>query len=81
MRNQHPRGQAHQASSSGLSLPKGAPHAPTLQPPDLGGWAIALLVTGGVSEDDGGLGGVVDVGVGEAEDCTRQEGLGPQYTR
>lgn len=38
----------------------------TLEPPDLCGGPIALLVAGGDAEDDGGLGGVVDVGVGQA---------------
>lgn len=38
----------------------------TLEPSDLGGGAVALLVAGGYAEDDGWLGGVVDVCVGEA---------------
>jgi len=38
----------------------------TLQPPDLSSRAITLLVAGGNAEDDGGLGSVVDVSVGEA---------------
>ncbi len=39
----------------------------TLEPPDLSGGAVALLVPGGNSEDDGGLGGGVDVSGHEAE--------------
>lgn len=38
----------------------------TLEPSDLSGGAVALLVAGGDTEDDGWLGGVVDVCVGEA---------------
>lgn len=38
----------------------------TLEPSDLSGGAVALLVAGGDTEDDGWLGGVVDVRVGEA---------------
>lgn len=38
----------------------------TLKPPDLRSRAVALLVAGGNAEDDGGFGGVVDVGVGQA---------------
>lgn len=38
----------------------------TLEPSNLGGRAIALLIAGGNTEDDGRLGGVVDVCVGEA---------------
>jgi hypothetical protein len=38
-----------------------------LEPPDLSGGAVALLVPGGNSEDDGGLGGGVDVSCHEAE--------------
>lgn len=38
----------------------------TLEPPDLRGGPVALLVAGGDAEDDGGLGGVVDVGIGQA---------------
>ena len=38
----------------------------TLQPPDLGGGPVALVVPGGDPEDDGGLGGGVDVGGGQA---------------
>lgn len=37
----------------------------TLQPSDLRGRPVALLVAGGDAEDDGGLGGVVDVRVGQ----------------
>ena len=37
----------------------------TLQPPDLGGRPVALVVPGGDPEDDGGLGGGVDVRGGE----------------
>lgn len=37
-----------------------------MEPPDLRGGPVALLVAGGDAEDDGGLGGVVDVCVGEA---------------
>ena len=37
-----------------------------LQPPDLGGGPVALVVTGGDPEDDGGLGGGVYVGSGQA---------------
>lgn len=36
----------------------------TLKPPDLRGRPVALLVASGDAEDDCGLGGVVDVGVG-----------------
>lgn len=32
-----------------------------MQPPDLRGWAVTLLVLGGDAEDDGRLGGAVDV--------------------
>jgi hypothetical protein len=39
----------------------------TLEPPDLSGGAVALLVPGGNSEDDGGLGGGVDMSCHEAE--------------
>lgn len=38
----------------------------TLQPSDLGGGTVAFLIAGRNAEDDGWLGGVVDVGVGEA---------------
>lgn len=38
----------------------------TLEPPDLRGGSVALLVAGSDAEDDCGLGGVVDVGVGQA---------------
>lgn len=38
----------------------------TLKPPDLGGGPVAFLVAGGNAEDDGRLGGVINVGVGEA---------------
>ncbi len=38
-----------------------------MEPPDLSGGAVALLVPGGNSEDDGGLGGGVDVSCHEAE--------------
>ena len=38
----------------------------TLQPPDLSGGPVSLVVPGGDSEDDGGLGGCVDVGGGQA---------------
>lgn len=38
----------------------------TLEPSDLSGGAVALLVAGGDAEDDGWLGGVVDVCVGQA---------------
>lgn len=37
-----------------------------MEPPDLCGWPVALLVASGNAEDDGRLGGVVDVSVGEA---------------
>lgn len=37
-----------------------------MEPPDLRGGPVALLVAGGDAEDDGGLGGVVDVCVGKA---------------
>ena len=37
-----------------------------LQPPHLGGGPVALVVTGGDPEDDGGLGGGVYVGSGQA---------------
>lgn len=38
----------------------------TLEPSNLSSRAVALLVAGGNTEDDGWLGGVVDVCVGEA---------------
>lgn len=38
----------------------------TLEPSNLSGGAVALLVAGGDTEDDGWFGGVVDVCVGEA---------------
>lgn len=38
----------------------------TLKPPDLGGGSVALLVASSDAEDDSRLGGVVDVGVGQA---------------
>lgn len=38
----------------------------TLEPSDLSGGAVALLVAGGDAEDDGWLGGIVDVCVGQA---------------
>lgn len=38
----------------------------TLEPSNLSGGAVALLVAGGNTEDDGWLGGVVDVCVGQA---------------
>lgn len=38
----------------------------TLEPSNLSSGAVALLVAGGNAEDDGWLGGVVDVCVGEA---------------
>ena len=60
-----------------VPVPLYPPHTPTLQPPDLGGWAIALLVAGGDAEDDGGLGGVVNVGVGEAGGLHEAGGAGP----
>lgn len=50
---------------------------PTLQPPHLGGRAVALLVAGSDAEDDGGLGGVVNVGVGEAGGLHEAGGAGP----
>lgn len=37
-----------------------------MEPPDLGGGSVALLVAGGDAEDDGRLGGVINVGVGQA---------------
>lgn len=37
-----------------------------MEPPDLGGWPVALLVASGDAEDDGRLGGVVNMSVGEA---------------
>lgn len=37
----------------------------TLQPPDLRGRPVALLVAGCDPEDDGGFGGVVDVSVSQ----------------
>lgn len=36
-----------------------------MEPPDLSGGPVALLVASGNAEDDRRLGGVVDVGVGE----------------
>lgn len=38
----------------------------TLQPSNLGGRTVALLIAGGDAEDDGRLGGVVNVSVGQA---------------
>lgn len=38
----------------------------TLEPSNLSSGAIALLVAGGDTEDDGWLGGVVDMCIGEA---------------
>ena len=49
----------------------------TLQPPHLGGWAIALLIAGGDAEDDGGFGGIVDVGVGETGGLHKAGRAGP----
>lgn len=49
----------------------------TLQPSDLCGRAVALLVAGGDAEDDGRFGGVVDVGVGEAGRLHQARGVGP----
>lgn len=49
----------------------------TLEPPDLGGGSVALLVARGDAEDDGRLGGVVDVGVGQAGGRHQAGGGGP----
>lgn len=50
---------------------------PTLQPSDLCGRAVALLVARSYAEDDGGLGGVVYVGIGEAGGLHQAGGVGP----
>lgn len=49
----------------------------TLEPPDLRGWAIALLVAGCDAEDDGRLGGVVYVCVGQAGGLHQAGGARP----
>lgn len=49
----------------------------TLEPSDLSGGAVALLVAGGDTEDDGWLGGVVDVCVGEAGRLHQARRVGP----
>ncbi len=48
----------------------------TLQPSNLGGRTVALLVAGGDAEDDSWLGGVVDVGVGKAGRLHQAGGVG-----
>ena len=48
----------------------------TLEPSDLSGGAVALLVPGGDAEDDGWLGGVVDVCVREAGRLHQAGGAG-----
>ena len=56
-------------SSSGSLDAHLARHGGTLlvlEPPHLGGGPVALVVTGGDPEDDGGLGGGVYVGCGQA---------------
>lgn len=42
----------------------------------MGGRTVALLIAGGDAEDDGWLGGVVDVGVGEAGRLHQARGVG-----
>lgn len=42
----------------------------------MGGGTVALLVAGSDAEDDGWLGGVVDVGVGEAGRLHQARGIG-----
>lgn len=49
----------------------------TLEPSNLSGGAVAFLVAGGDTEDDGWLGGVVDVCVGEAGRLHQARGVGP----
>lgn len=48
----------------------------TLQPSNLSCGTVALLVSGGDAEDDGRLGGVVDVGVGETGRLHQARGVG-----
>lgn len=48
----------------------------TLQPSDLGGRTIALLIAGSDAEDDGWLGGIVNVGVREAGRLHQARGVG-----
>lgn len=48
-----------------------------MQPSDLCGRAVALLVARSYAEDDGGLGGVVYVGVREAGGLHQAGGVGP----
>lgn len=50
---------------------------PTLEPSDLCGWTVAFLVASSDAEDDGGFGGVVDVGVGEAGGLDQAGRVGP----
>lgn len=51
--------------SSSSHRGRGRCAALTLEPPDLSGGPVALLVARGDAEDDCGLGGVIDVGVGQ----------------
>lgn len=64
-------------SSARPGAPRQAARRLTLEPSDLGGGPVALLVAGGDTEDDGGLGGVVDVRVGEAGRLHQAGGAGP----
>lgn len=64
------------AWSFGGRFCRGSIFARFLEPSNLGGRTVALLIAGSDTEDDGWLGGVVDVGVGETGWLHQARGVG-----